>query len=242
MKQLLLKELKESISNWIGWVSIASFFTITTAFLWIFPDTSYFSYGYATPELFFELAYYILIFIIPILTIGGLSSEFKSGTIEILKSLPISWRDIIFAKFLGGCGFLLIIIGFSFATISVLSDISRSATFDYQQVLGSYLGLLLIGSILVALSIAVSSFFENSSISFIVSILIGFLIYSGLSFLAAVEMFPQGLQDYIASWGLLHHSDYLSKGVLPMSSLIYMLSIVLFLLGIAHWNLERENV
>ncbi len=242
MKYLLIKDIKELVIQMTGPVAVITFFLICTLFLWVFPDTSYLSYGYASSELFFELAYYLLLFIIPILTIGGLSHEFNSGNIEIIKSLPVNWIHVLLSKFLSSCIFLLIIIVMSVLVMLVLSEITVNDAFDFYQTIGSFIGMLMIGAAFVALSILVSTFFSNSAISFIVSILIGFMFYSGFGFFASIEVLPEVIRRSVESWGLLYHAEYLSKGVLPLSSLIYMLSLIIVFLSLAHLKLVKKSI
>ena len=241
MIPLLIKEMKEMLSAWLGYAATLIFCFISFMFLWIFPDSSYFNYGYASTQLFFEFAYYLLLFVVPAMSVGLLSPEFRNGTFEVLSALPLSWAEIIGAKFLSGLvaiGFLLLV---SLPTIYVIHAIALQPVHEGAQIIGSLIGLLLIGGCFLATSLAISTFFDNSSIAFLVSMIVGFLMYSGFDLISHMARFSFDTQYFIQRFGLQYHADYLSRGVIPVSSIFYLLTIIVAFLSIAFWNLKRRN-
>ncbi len=220
---------------------VVAFFVISGLFLWVFPDTSYFSFGYATSELFFTVAYYLMLFVIPVLTVSFFSGEYRYGTFETLSMIPQSWGSIVTAKFLAGMFVVLLIILISIPSMSVIGDIALSGDMDRGQIIGSYFGLLLIGACFVALSVATSTFFENSSVAFLIAIVIGFVCYGGLGFIANMRIWSPDMKYAIESMGWEYHGDYLSRGVLPLRTIMYLLLWITGLLTLAIWNLKRRN-
>ena len=140
MKSILLKEIKSFFGSSIGYLVIAIFLIINGLFLWIF-DGQYniMNIGFADLSPFFTLSPWILIFLIPAVTMRSFSDEKKNGTMELLLTKPLSVWQIVVGKFLGS--FLLIIIAIIPTLIYVLV-ISTLGSPDYGSILGSYFGLL----------------------------------------------------------------------------------------------------
>jgi ABC-2 type transport system permease protein len=195
-------------------------------FLWVFPETSYFAFGYATSQLFFEFAYYLLIFIIPAVAVGLFSNEFRQGTLETLHVLPVSWRQVLSAKFLIGMLVILLFVILSFPLHSVLGEISQLPYSEGAQITASYIGFIFIGACFLSMSLCVSSFFENSAITFIVAVICNFFLYSGFLLISKLSFWSNDLSFTIQKLGVQYHADYLSRGVIPFSSIVYLLSIV----------------
>ena len=241
MIPLLIKEIKELLSGWLAYTAILIFCFVSFMFLWIFPDSSYFSYGYASSQLFFEFAYYLLLFVVPAMSVGLFSPEFRNGTFEVLGALPLSWAEIIGAKFLSGLVAIALLLLVSLPTIYVIHDIALQPVQEGAQIIGSLIGLLLIGGCFLAISLAISTFFGNSSIAFLSSIIVGFLMYSGFGLISRMAHYSFDMQYFIQRFGLVYHADYLSRGVIPLSSIFYLLTIIGAFLSLAFWNLKSRN-
>ena len=101
------KEFRQFFSSLTGYIAIVVFLLLNGLFLFVFPDTNLLDFGYASLDKFFELAPWILLLLIPAITMRSLSEEFKSGTFEILQTKPISKWQLVFGKYLGA---LLVVI------------------------------------------------------------------------------------------------------------------------------------
>lgn len=241
MKSLLAKEIKELLSSWLGAIAMLAFSLVSVLFLWVFPDSSYFTFGYASTQLFFEFSYYLLLFIVPALTIGFFSSEFKNGTFEVLSALPVSWGKIIGSKFIAGMIGVIFMLFIAIPSLYVILQIGEESVSELAQIIGSSLGFIWIGGCFVAVSIAISTFFDNASIAFILSVIIGFLLYAGFGLLSSLPLLSEKLQYLIRQLGLQYHGDYLSRGVVPISSIVYLSTIIVLFLLVAQWSLKRKN-
>lgn len=100
MISIFKKEVAQFFSSLTGYLAIAVFLLLMGLFLFIFPDTSIFDYGYATLDKFFDLAPYILLLLVPAITMRSFSEEFKTGTWELLKTKSISAWQIVTGKYL----------------------------------------------------------------------------------------------------------------------------------------------
>ena len=113
MKAVLLREIKSFFGSPIGYLVIAIFLLLNGLFLWVFyGDFNILNSGYADMSPFFKLAPWILIFLIPAVTMKSFSDEKKQGTLEILFTKPLSLWEIVNGKFLGA--FILILIAIIF--------------------------------------------------------------------------------------------------------------------------------
>jgi ABC-2 type transport system permease protein len=84
------KEFRQFFSSLTGYIAIVVFLLLNGLFLFVFPDTNILDYGFATLEKFFELAPWILLLLIPAITMRSFADEFKGGTFEILQTKPLS--------------------------------------------------------------------------------------------------------------------------------------------------------
>ncbi len=238
---LIYKELNTLFSSWVGVVAVGAFFVVSGLFLWVLPGSSFWDYGYADPDLFFEMASFLLLFILPLLSVGFFSQEFKHGTIETLRSLPTSLLRIILAKFTAALIFCLMLLVLTIPMISVLNDVSPSIPLDYQALMGSFLGLFLLSACYISFSLLASVISEELSISVIIAIVIGFVFYYGFEYAADLVAPDDSISYMIRSWGFAGRSEDLSKGILPLSTIVYLGSVSLLFI-VATYGLLSDKV
>ena len=99
MWSICKKELKQFFSSLTGYIAIILFLLINGIFLFIL-DSNIFDFGYASLDKFFDLAPWVLLFLVPAVTMRTLSEEFKSGTFEILQTKPLSRWQIVGGKYI----------------------------------------------------------------------------------------------------------------------------------------------
>src|SRR3990170_7579569 len=95
------KEFRQFFSSLTGYIAIIVFLLLNGLFLFVFPDTNILDFGFATLDKFFELAPWILLFLIPAITMRSFSDEFRTGTFEVLQTKPLSGSQIVAGKFFG---------------------------------------------------------------------------------------------------------------------------------------------
>ena len=110
MLSICKKELHQFFSNLTGYIAILLFLLVNGLFLFVLKDSNLFDFGYATLDKFFELAPWVLIFLVPAITMRSLSEEIRSGTFEILRTKPITCRQIVLGKYLSILLVLLFVI------------------------------------------------------------------------------------------------------------------------------------
>lgn len=157
MIAIFRKELNGFLNSFVAYIVIGVFLVIVGFFTWFF-DSNVLDYGYADLNNFFQLAPFILIFLIPAITMRSLSEEYKSGTIELLFTKPLSEWQIVNGKFIAT--FLLIFIALlptSLYYYSVYQLGSPQGNIDSAAVVGSYIGLLLLGATFASIGLLASS-------------------------------------------------------------------------------------
>ncbi len=240
MLSICKKEFNQFFSNLTGYIAIILFLLINGIFLYILPDSSIFEYGYATLDKFFDLAPWVLLFLVPAIAMRSFSEEFKSGTFEILKTKPLSGWQIVIGKYLAILLVIFIVIVPTFIYIITIKTLSSTGTIDGGSIAGSYLGLFLLASVLASISLCCSSFTSNAVVAFLISVYVCILIYFGFSALSKVPIFKGKWDYYIEMLGIDFHYRSISRGVLDSRDVVYFASIVFLALTITVKNISKK--
>ncbi len=180
MLQVLSKEFNSFLNSLIAYIVMGVFLTAVGLLMWVFPETSVLEYGYADMSTLFSLAPYVFIFLIPAISMRSFAEEKKAGTMELLLTKPLTDWDIILGKYLA-C-FLLVILALVptviyYFSIYMLGD--PVGNIDTPGVMGSYIGLILLGGVFCAAGIFASSITTNQIVSFILAAFLCFILFSG---------------------------------------------------------------
>lgn len=231
MLSILNKEIGSFFSSLAAYISMAVFLLVTGLFLWVFPDSSILDYGYAGLDSFFNIAPYLFMFLVPAITMRSLAEEQKDGTFELLATRPLSDWQIVFGKFLAS---LLIVVLTLLPTlvyyISVYQLGVSKGNIDTGAVIGSYIGLVLLGAAFTSIGLFTSSLGKNQIIAFTLSVFLCFFSFSAFDSISKLIIF-QSFESSLTSLGINQHYQSISRGVLDSRDLIYFLSFAgLFLL------------
>lgn len=224
MLAILYKEISGFFSTLVAYITIAAFLIVTGLFLFVFPESSILDYGYAGLDSFFNIAPYIFMFLIPAITMRSLAEERKDGTFELLATRPITDWDIVLGKFLASVAIVLLTLIptlIYYITVYQLGVIKGNV--DTGAVIGSYIGLLLLGSAFVSLGLFASSLGKNQVIAFTIAVFLCFFFFSGFDSLSQILSF-QSFSSYLMSIGINQHYQSISRGVLDTRDLVYFLS------------------
>jgi len=237
MKSILLREIKSFFGSPIGYLVIAIFLLMNGLFLWVFEgDFNIPNSGFADLSPFFTLAPWILIFLIPAVTMRSFSDEKKQGTIELLFTKPLSIWQIVNGKFFGA--FLLIIIAIipTLIYVFVISNLGNpEGNLDFGSTLGSYFGLLFLIGAYTSIGIFTSTLSENQIVAFIISVFLCFLFYFGFD---GISTFAGDFEQTISSIGMDHHFKSMSRGVLDTRDIIYFASVTVLFLSFTAFKLK----
>jgi ABC-2 type transport system permease protein len=242
MASIFWKELHAFLSSLLGYIAIIVFLVVCGFFLWIAPDNNMLDYGFANMDKFFILAPWVLLFLIPAITMRSFSDEFKSGTIEVISTLPITEMQLIGGKFFAS--FVLVICSIIptliyIVTISSLSIIENNL--DTGGIIGSYIGLVFLAGAFTAVGLFCSSFTNNQVIAFLVAVFLNFILFSGFETISRISVFSNGIDFIISQLGMQFHYDSISRGVLDTRDLIYFSSIILLFLLATKIMLDKRK-
>lgn len=224
MLAILFKEISGFFSSLVAYITIAAFLIVTGLFLWVFPESSILEYGYAGLDSFFNISPYIFMLLIPAITMRSLAEERKDGTFELLATRPITDWDIVLGKFLASVAIVVLALIptlIYYFTVFQLGVVKGNV--DTGAVIGSYIGLLLLGSAFVSLGLFASSLGKSQVIAFTIAVFLCFLFFSGFdSFSQIVSL--RGISSFLTGLGINQHYQSISRGVLDTRDLIYFLS------------------
>ncbi len=233
------KELSTFFSSLIGYLVLIVFLLATGLFLFVFDsEFNILNSGYANLDGLFILAPWVFLFLIPAIAMRFFSEESKSGTLELLLTMPVSDISIVLGKFLAGFAllfFALLPTVIYFITVFALG--SPVGNIDVGATIGAYIGLFLLGGIYLAIGTCISSLTENQIIAFIITASICFVFYMGFDFVA--EMFPQ--LSFVTNLGINQHYNSISRGVLDSRDLIYFLGIIALFLYCTTLSLAKKR-
>ena len=237
MKSIILREIKSFFGSPIGYLVIAIFLISNGLFLWVFEgDYNILKSGYADLTPFFTLAPWILIFLIPAVTMRSFSDEKKQGTLELLLTKPLSTWEIVNGKFLGSLLLIILAIIPTFIYVKVISALgSPEGNIDMGSTIGSYFGLLFLIAAYSAIGIFTSTLSENQIVAFIISVFLCFIFYFGFEGLAS--LIP-GSFTIISALGMQDHFKSMSRGVIDTRDVIYFLSITVLFLSFTVYQLK----
>lgn len=231
MLQILTKEFNSFLNSLIAYLVIGVFLTGIGLLMWVFPETSVLDYGYADMDTLFSFGPYVFIFLIPAITMRSFAEEKKGGTMELLLTKPLRDWDIILGKYLAG--FFLILVAL-IPTIIYYFSIRQLGNpvgnIDTPGVIGSYIGLVLLGGVFCSVGIFASSITPNQIVAFIVAAFLCFILFSGFNSVATIDFWSVNAL-FIKQLGLLYHYEAISKGLIDSRDLIYFLSIIFLMLS-----------
>ena len=240
MWMICKKEWQQFFSSLTGYIALAVFLLLNGLMLFVFPDTSILEFGYASLSGFFNLAPWVLLLMVPTITMRSFADEFKSGSFELLRTLPLTPSQLVLGKFFGAilitfCAVIpTLIYAVSVQQLSVTGGIDVGAT------AGSYIGLLLLGAVFTAIGICTSSFTSNTVVAFITGAFVCFLLYNGFDAISKLSVFSGGLDYYLEMLGISFHYRSMSRGVIRISDVIYFIGIIYFFLLMTQRNLLKR--
>lgn len=226
MISIFKKEVAQFFSSLTGYLAIGVFLLLMGLFLFIFPDTSIFDYGYATLDKFFDLAPYILLLLVPAITMRSFSEEFKTGTWELLKTKSISAWQIVAGKYLAALAVVLLTLLPTVIYVFTIYNLSINQSIDSGAIIGSYFGLVFLVAVFTAIGLFCSTLTSNAVVAFLLASFVCFAIYMGFSAVSKIPSLQGGADYWIESLGIDTHYLSMSRGVLELRDLAYFIIVL----------------
>ncbi|WP_369048571.1 gliding motility-associated ABC transporter permease subunit GldF [Tenacibaculum sp. UWU-22] len=239
MFALLKKEFNSFFASPIAYLVISVFLVVSGLFLWVFKgDFNILNAGFADLNNFFYLAPWLFLFLIPAITMKSFADEFSNGTIEILKTRPLTNWQIVMGKFWAS---LILIIVALLPTLTYIYTVyvigNPIGNIDMGSTIGSYIGLLFLAATYTAIGLFTSTLTKNQIISFILAVFITFLVFYGFDALSSLY---QKNSFLIQKIGINQHFKSISRGVIDTRDIAYFISVTLFFLFITKMQLTDE--
>ena len=223
----------------VAYVFIVIFLFMTGVFS--FYLGAFYESNQADLEPFFRFHPWLYLFLIPAISMRLWSDERKSGTIELLMTLPVSITDTVVAKYLAAWSFTAIAL---FLTFPMWITVNYLGSPDNTVILASYIGSLIMAGGFLAIGSCISALTKSQVIAFVISVVICFMfILSG--FPMVLDLFeswaPQAVVDAIASFSFLTHFTSIKKGVIDIRDVIYFAALITFWLYVNIVIIENKK-
>ncbi|MDY6920472.1 MAG: ABC transporter permease [Pseudomonadota bacterium] len=213
------REFGSYFSTPLAYVFTVIFLMLASSFAFFFGG--FFSNGQADLRSFFNYHPWLYLFLVPALSMGLWAEERKSGTLELLMTLPLSLRNMVLGKFLAAWVFTGLVLTLTcpmWFTVNYLGDP------DNGVILASYLGSWLMAGAMLAVGSCISACTKNQVIAFILTVVVCFLLMaSGLGIVT--DWLPDWVADWfieaVAALSILTHFNAFAKGVLDLRDVLY---------------------
>jgi len=222
------RELHSYFGTPIAYVFLAIFVALTGVFA--FYIGIFFDRGEADLKPFFEYHPWLYLLLVPAISMRLWAEERKSGTIELLMTLPVSTLEAVVAKFLAGWVFLAIALILTFPmwiSVNILGEP------DNGIILASYIGSLLMAGAFLAIGASISALTRNQVIAFVVASVVCFIfVMNGTDIVLDVfrDWLPDVLLSAISSLSFLTHFEDISRGVIDLRDIVFYVSLICFFL------------
>ena len=243
MWSIAKRELHFYFSHLTGYLVLGSYLIINALLLWFF-DTPYqlLNSGFGDFSPFFEINPWLLLFLIPALSMRSFSEERATGTLELLLTKPLRPIEIFGGKYIGVALILAIaLLPTLLNLIAIEALLEPQSQLDWGSLFASYLALSLIGLIFLAMSLCSSLLFRNQVTSFLAAALICFTQFFLWSFLADVTSIPWVYQ-FVSQLGIQDHYLSLSRGVFKLEDLIYFVGLLFVFTVLGIELIKKEQV
>lgn len=240
MLAILKKEINTFFASPIGYLVIGVFLLLNGLFLWVFKGGfNILDNGQASLAPFFLLAPWILIFLVPAVTMRSFSDEKKQGTLELLVTKPISHFQIVLGKYFGAFVLILLALLPTLLYVYTVSQLGNpEGTLDMGSTIGSYFGLMFLIAAYTAIGVFTSTLSDNQIVAFIIAVFICFFFYFGFEGLSNYGIF--GNLVYMENLGMSAHYNSMSRGVIDTRDLIYFMSIALAFIVFTKLRIQKQ--
>jgi ABC-2 type transport system permease protein len=233
MLAIFKKEITLFFSSLIGYITMGVFLIALGLFVWLFTETGVLQSGFANLDTLFNYAPMILLFLIPAITMRSIAEENKNGTIELLTTKPLTDWQIIGGKYLAALAlFIISLLPTLVYYYSIYQLANPVGNIDNGALIGSYLGLVLLGATFTSIGIFASSITSNQVVAFITGFSICFIMYMSFDYVALLPGIFGKLDYYVQQIGINAHYNAISYGVIDTRDIIYFATLIfLFLFG-----------
>ncbi|MDT8409888.1 MAG: ABC transporter permease subunit [Wenzhouxiangellaceae bacterium] len=231
---VLKRELASYFATPVAFVFIVIFLLMAGSFTFYLGN--FFEREIADLQPFFQFHPWLYLFLVPAMGMRLWAEERKSGTIELLLTLPVTAGEAVLGKFLAAWLFVGLALALTFPIWITVNVLGRP---DNGVILAAYLGSWLMAGGFLAISACLSAVTRNQVVAFIIAVVVSFgFLLSGLPMVLDVfrGWLPQMVVDAIANLSFLSHFNSISRGVVDLRDVVY------FALVIGFWLMANRIV
>ncbi len=229
------RELSSFFFSPIAYLVIAAFMLLTGLFFMI---------GVFRPEqpvsmrFLFQAVVFVLVAILPAISMRLLSEELRSGTIENLLTAPLTDGQIIVGKWLGALAFFVVLL---LPTVVYLVLLERWSDPDYGPILSGYLGLLFVGGFYLAIGTFISSLSRNQIIAWVMTFFIILIFTVATAGWAVPRFLPDRWAEAVMFVNVNAQYEDFAKGLIDVSNLVYFVTGIALFLVLAVVSLQSRK-
>ncbi len=217
------RELRSYFATPVAYVFIVIFLILMGTFTFYFGG--FYERGQADLAPFFNYHPWLYLFLVPAIAMRLWAEERKTGSVELLMTLPVTPWQAVLGKFLAAWAFTGIAL---LLTFPIWLTVNYLGNPDNGAILAGYIGSLLMAGGFLAIGSCVSATTQNQVIAFVITVVVCFVfLFSG--FQVVLDLFawaPQAIVDGVASLSFLTHFRDISKGVLDFRDLVYFALVI----------------
>jgi len=225
MKNILIifkKEIRSYFNSAIAYIFLVVFLVVVN---WLF-FSRFFLIGQVSMRSFFSFLPWFFLILLPALSMRVWSEERKSGSIELLMTLPVRDSEVVIGKFLGVVCFLIVTLILTLPTAFTVIMLGNA---DGGAILGGYLASFLLGSAILALGAFISALTKNQIVAFLLTAIFAFVfIILGQDYILAP--FSGFLANVLNFLSLSSHFQVISRGLIDLADVVYFLGFIFFFL------------
>ena len=185
----------------------------------------------------FHVMNFFFLFVIPVITMGSIADERKSGTLELLLTCPVSRLQVVAGKFLAGAGFYTVFVAL---TLQFYALLTLCGAPDPGPVFTGYIGMLLSGYMFIAIGIYASSLTRSSLVAALISYT---LLLGGFMMSSSTNYFSGAFAEVASRLGFVDRLTQFERGLIQSSDVIYFLTGTMFWITVTTlgFDLEKES-
>lgn len=233
------RELKSYFESPVAYVFMVGFLVLT-GFL-TFAVTRFYERQVADLQPFFFWHPWVYLLLVPAATMGLWAEERRTGTIELLLTMPVTLLQTIMGKFLAAWLFIALALALTFPIVVTTCYLGHP---DLGVVLCGYIGSMLMAGAYVAVGMLTSSMTRSQVIAFVVSLLICLLLLlAGWPPVTSLfsQWAPAWLVESVAMFGFVPHFESLQRGVIDVRDVAYYASVITFMIIATHVVLDSRK-
>lgn len=228
------RELKVLFDHPTGYILLIVFVAVNDFLFFRQAET----YGIASLRPMLDLLPWMLLFLVPAVTMRALAEDSRSGTLEVVLALPLTELELLLGKYLGQVLFLLVALGLTFA---LPLGLTLGADLQWGVVFAQYTGAAFLVMGLAGVGVWASSVTPNQVTAFILGVAVTFvLILVGLDPL--LVGLPPRLGALASALGVLAHFTSIARGLIDLRDVAYFVSLAAAFLSLAYLSLLRRKL